>query len=103
LGVDPPEAQIPQVVFFETPELALNKCTSGEAVQVAAEPRAFLVWRIVDLYGEQQTKTKTASNTSPASATARLGNPPDLDQLQAEQPGPGQDPEQCGLVGQAAT
>jgi recombinational DNA repair ATPase RecF len=50
LGVDPLEAQIPQVVLFETPELALNKCAPAEA-------RAFLDWRIVDLYGEQQTKT----------------------------------------------
>ncbi|HEV2823632.1 MAG TPA: hypothetical protein VG035_00255, partial [Actinomycetota bacterium] len=60
LGVAPPEAQIPQVVFFEPPELALNKCTSGEAFQVAAETRAFLDGKGVDLYGEQHTKTKTA-------------------------------------------
>ena len=37
-----------------------TKCTPGEAFQVAAEMRAFLADRGVDLYGEQQTKTKTA-------------------------------------------
>jgi hypothetical protein len=37
-----------------------TKCTPGEAFQVAAEMRAFLADRGVDLYGEQHTKTKTA-------------------------------------------
>jgi hypothetical protein len=37
-----------------------TKCTPGEGFQVAAETRAFLAERGVDLYGEQQTKTKTA-------------------------------------------
>jgi hypothetical protein len=37
-----------------------TKCTPGEAFQVATETRAFLAERGVDLYGEQQTKTKTA-------------------------------------------
>jgi hypothetical protein len=37
-----------------------TKCTPGEGFQVAAEMRAFLADRGVDLYGEQQTKTKTA-------------------------------------------
>jgi hypothetical protein len=37
-----------------------TKCAPGEAFQVAAEMRAFLADRGVDLYGEQQTKTKTA-------------------------------------------
>jgi hypothetical protein len=37
-----------------------TKCTPGEAFQVATETRAFLADRGVDLYGEQQTKTKTA-------------------------------------------
>jgi hypothetical protein len=37
-----------------------TKCPPGEAFQVAAETRAFLADRGVDLYGEQQTKTKTA-------------------------------------------
>ena len=32
----------------------------GEAFEVAAETRAFLAGRGVDLGGEQQTKTKTA-------------------------------------------
>jgi hypothetical protein len=75
LGVDPPEAQIPQVVFFDTPELALNKCASGEAFQVPAEPRAFLDWRIVDLYGEQQTKTKTALEHFSGVSDRPLGEP----------------------------
>jgi hypothetical protein len=38
--------------------------------------------------------------TRPSSARARLGLAPDLNQLQAEQPGPGHDPEQRRLVGQ---
>ena len=37
-----------------------TKCLPGEGFQVAAEGRAFLSERGVDLYGEQQTKTKTA-------------------------------------------
>jgi hypothetical protein len=37
-----------------------TKCLPGEGFQVAAEGRAFLAKRGVDLYGEQQTKTKTA-------------------------------------------
>ena len=37
-----------------------TKCTPGETFQVAAEARAFLADRGVDLYGEQHTKTKTA-------------------------------------------
>jgi hypothetical protein len=37
-----------------------TKCAPGEAFQVAAEARAFLSERGVDLAGEQQTKTKTA-------------------------------------------
>ena len=37
-----------------------TKCASSEAFQVAAEARAFLSGRGVDLAGEQQTKTKTA-------------------------------------------
>jgi hypothetical protein len=37
-----------------------TKCAPGEGFQVAAEMRAFLAERGVDLYGEQQTKTKTA-------------------------------------------
>ena len=37
-----------------------TKCTTAEPVQVAAEARAFLVKKGVDLSGEQQTKTKTA-------------------------------------------
>jgi hypothetical protein len=36
------------------------KCPPGEAFQAAAEMRAFLAARGVDLSGEQQTKTKTA-------------------------------------------
>ena len=37
-----------------------TKCAPTEAFQVAAEARAFLTERGVDLGGEQQTKTKTA-------------------------------------------
>ena len=37
-----------------------TKCAPGEAIQVAAETRAFLVGRGVDLSGNQQTKTRTA-------------------------------------------
>ena len=37
-----------------------TKCAPSEGFQVAAEARAFLAERGVDLYGEQQTKTKTA-------------------------------------------
>jgi hypothetical protein len=37
-----------------------TKCMPGEGVQVAAETRAFLADQGVDLFGEQQTKTKTA-------------------------------------------
>jgi hypothetical protein len=37
-----------------------TKCAPSEGFQVAAEARAMLADRGVDLYGEQQTKTKTA-------------------------------------------
>ena len=37
-----------------------TKCDPNEALQVAGEARVFLADRGVDLYGEQQTKTKTA-------------------------------------------
>jgi hypothetical protein len=37
-----------------------TKCAPNEGFQVAAETRAFLAERGIDLYGEQQTKTKTA-------------------------------------------
>jgi hypothetical protein len=37
-----------------------TKCAPGEGIQVAAETRAFLADQGVDLFGEQQTKTKTA-------------------------------------------
>jgi hypothetical protein len=37
-----------------------TKCAPGEGFQVATETRAFLADRGVDLYGEQQTKTRTA-------------------------------------------
>ncbi len=37
-----------------------TKCTTTEPMQVAAEARAFLAKKGVDLSGEQQTKTKTA-------------------------------------------
>ena len=37
-----------------------TKCTAADAFQVAAEARAFLTGKGIDLAGEQQTKTKTA-------------------------------------------
>jgi hypothetical protein len=37
-----------------------TKCTPEEAFQVAAETRAFLIQRGIDLSGEQETKTKKA-------------------------------------------
>jgi hypothetical protein len=37
-----------------------TKCATTEAFQVAAQTRAFLIEKGVDLSGEQQTKTKTA-------------------------------------------
>ena len=37
-----------------------TKCAPGEAFQVAAEARAFLSGRGVDLSGEQETKTAKA-------------------------------------------
>jgi hypothetical protein len=37
-----------------------TKCSPDEAFQVAAETRAYLSERGIDLYGEQQTKTRTA-------------------------------------------
>jgi hypothetical protein len=37
-----------------------TKCTPSDGFQVAAEARAFLASRGVEMGGEQQTKTKTA-------------------------------------------
>jgi len=37
-----------------------TRCTTGEAFQVAAETRAFLAGHGVDLFGEQETKTRKA-------------------------------------------
>jgi hypothetical protein len=39
-----------------------TKCAPGDAFQVAAESRAYLTDRGVDLSGEQSTKTATALN-----------------------------------------
>jgi hypothetical protein len=51
-----------------------TKCAPAQAFQVAAESRAFLAKQGVDLFGEQQTKTKTAlqffSRSLGAAATA---------------------------------
>ena len=51
-----------------------TKCAPNQALQVAAETRAFLSSQGVDLFGEQQTKTKTAleyfSRNLDAAATA---------------------------------
>jgi hypothetical protein len=37
-----------------------TKCAPGEAFQVAAETRAFLTERGIDMSGEQETKTRKA-------------------------------------------
>jgi hypothetical protein len=37
-----------------------TKCTPAEPFQVAAETKAFLAGRGIDIGGEQQTKTRTA-------------------------------------------
>jgi hypothetical protein len=37
-----------------------TKCMPSEGFQVAAEARAFLAGRGVNLFGEQETKTRTA-------------------------------------------
>ena len=51
-----------------------TKCAPNQALQVAAETRAFLSSQGMDLFGEQQTKTKTAleyfSRNLDAAATA---------------------------------
>jgi hypothetical protein len=39
-----------------------TKCLPTEGFQVAAETRAYLAGKGVDLSGEQQTKTRTALN-----------------------------------------
>jgi chloramphenicol 3-O-phosphotransferase len=45
----------------QAPLLELStKCKPGEAFQVAAEAKAFLMDRGVNLSGDQQTKTRTA-------------------------------------------
>ena len=55
-----------------------TKCRPAEMFQVAAEARAFLAGRGIDLSGEQQTKTATALHYSashldrPVSAGAAL-------------------------------
>jgi hypothetical protein len=67
LGMDPLDAQIRQVVFFDTPypdgsrvlELS-TRCGTADAFQVAAEIRAFLASRSVEISGEQETKTRKA-------------------------------------------
>jgi hypothetical protein len=78
LGLDPLDAR--QVYFFDTPDLSLNregvalrtrrvqrtggdsitKCGPAEAFMAAAETRAFLSGRGIDLSGEQRTKTLKA-------------------------------------------
>jgi hypothetical protein len=50
-----------------------TKCAPGEAFQVAAETRAFLVGRGVDLSGEQQTKTRKALDFFAAELAASRG------------------------------
>jgi hypothetical protein len=50
-----------------------TKCLPAEAFQVAAETRAFLADRGVDLYAEQHTKTKTALEYFSRSLTEGAG------------------------------
>jgi hypothetical protein len=49
-----------------------TKCLPGQGFQVAAELRAFLAERGVDLYGEQQTKTRTALEYFSGPSPSRL-------------------------------
>jgi hypothetical protein len=50
-----------------------TKCAPAEAFQVAAETRAFLDAKGIDLYGEQQTKTKTALEYFSRTLTEQAG------------------------------
>ena len=50
---------------------AVDEMCAGQAFDVAAETRSFLTTRGINLDGDQQTKTKTASSSSPASWWAR--------------------------------
>ena len=50
-----------------------TKCAPAEMMQVAAEARAFLTGKGVDLSGEQQTKTKTALEFFASELTASAG------------------------------
>jgi hypothetical protein len=50
-----------------------TKCAPAEIMQVAAEARAFLASKDVDLSGEQQTKTKTALEFFASELTASAG------------------------------
>ena len=57
-----------------------TKCVASDAFQVAAESRAFLASKGVDLYGEQQTKTKAALEFFSKDLGRRAGaRSPDVD------------------------
>jgi hypothetical protein len=65
LGMDPLDAELRQVYFFDTPDLApilelSTKCAPIDAAKTAVDARAFLESKSIDLSGDQQTKTKTA-------------------------------------------
>jgi hypothetical protein len=53
-----------------------TKCAPSQAFQVAAEARAFLVERGVELGGEQQTKTRTALEFFSQNLTAGASSEP---------------------------
>jgi hypothetical protein len=50
-----------------------TKCGTNEAFEVAAETRAFLTERGIDLSGEQQTKTRTALEFFSSGLSTRSG------------------------------
>jgi hypothetical protein len=65
LGMDPLDAELRQVYFFDTPDLApilelSTKCAPIDAAKTAVDARASLESKGIDLSGDQQTKTKSA-------------------------------------------
>jgi hypothetical protein len=66
LRFTPPELErrmVAEMWFYPDGSRVLElstRCGTGEAFEVAAEARAFLTGRGVDLSGEQQTKTRKA-------------------------------------------
>jgi hypothetical protein len=52
-----------------------TRCKPGEAFQIAAESRAYLAGRGVNLFGEQETKTRAAIDFFARELTERAGQP----------------------------